>query len=546
METAQKLITDEPSTQVLADASSSPENTHAFVSARSDDKSKTQGSNDMIEPKKINNTAKAVVDSKAGVGNPYLANNTIGNMPLNPTIAMTAMAGQQFGFPGMMPFQRNYGVPGEFNGQQRMGENSGHPIFSGGQQVPLLQAMNSVGPAFATQTITDSNTFKVAPHQEKKGSSETGKYVQLDGKTWSFVDNNQVNDGGISATEVALAINNNKFPSFIAQTNGNVNTAGGSDSSQFASLPTNGGVHFAHSMGTQNHFQQQSMAHGNMNNNLINNQVKNRTFPAPIAGNVAIPSAGGSTPTGAQKGNNIKKAPASALPDFLLQKNATVTSNIEPNGSNNQGVQLIVAKTKTCDMIIMVERNGQPAFTHPIESYLSNNKQYMSSVLKIEKMSNLRDPNDPMQYYGVVAKNSTYFRRKLLFLHSIQGPQMQQLNTHANRERWCQHIITFWNSPEIQRLFKFPETCRYGGDVTPQDESTAQPLSHWMTIRDTMDFILQSFPDRYKSVADVLNEPSILPYYFSNNLIPQVLNYYARYGNDSSDGGQTILAPLDF
>lgn len=262
-------------------------------------------------------------------------------------------------------------------------------------------------------------------------------------------------------------------------------------------------------------------------------------LPAALGNVAAIPPA-----AGAAYQNN-----AQPLPDILKQKSVCRPASAATASTNGQGVQLIVAKTKNCDMVIVVERNGQPAFTYPLESYFGNNADFMRNDCKIDKMTNLRDAGDAMQYYGIQAKNTSFTRRKLVFVHAIQGEFQDQLNTHDNRERWCQHLARFWNSAEIQRLFKYPETCKYGGDLTPQDESTAQPISHWLTIRDTMDYILQSYPARYRTPVDVLREPTILPFYYSTDLIPQVHDYYATYAAPVLNGappGNGGGGPLDF
>jgi hypothetical protein len=237
--------------------------------------------------------------------------------------------------------------------------------------------------------------------------------------------------------------------------------------------------------------------------------------------------------------NNIRDA--ATLPDILLQKSVTTSTTTASSSGNGQGVQIISARTRNCDMIITIEKNGQPAFTWPVESHLSGHQDFMRTVLKIEKMANLRDPNDAGQYFGVQAKGSNFVKRKLVFVHAMQGQLQAQLNTPENRRRWCNHIIQFWNSADMQQLFKYPETCRYGGDITPQDESKCQPISHWLTIRDTMEYILQSYQARYTSVADILNElPSILPYYYSDDLIPLVRNYYASYSDTAAVNRDTL------
>ena len=228
------------------------------------------------------------------------------------------------------------------------------------------------------------------------------------------------------------------------------------------------------------------------------------------------------------------------LPDILRQKSVTTSTTTASSSANGQGVQLISARTRNCDMIITLEKNGQPAFTWPVESHLSAHQDFMRTVLKIEKMVNLRDPNDAGQYFGVQAKGSSFVKRKLVFVHAMQGDHQAEQNTPENRRRWCNHIMRFWNSAEMQQQFKYPETCRYGGDITPQDENNCQPISHWLTLRDTMDYILQSYQNRYSCVADVLNEqPSILPFYYSDDLIPMVHTYYAS-SSGATVGGDNI------
>ncbi len=116
-----------------------------------------------------------------------------------------------------------------------------------------------------------------------------------------------------------------------------------------------------------------------------------------------------------------------------------------------------------------------------------------------------------------------------------QPQNQQQQNTQANRELWANNNIAFWNHPNYQRMCKYPEPLSYGGDITPQDETRAQPLSQWLTIRDTMDYIVQSYPS-FNTISDVLQNQQYLPWYYSAALTPFVLTHFAPLNQANANG----------
>ena len=155
---------------------------------------------------------------------------------------------------------------------------------------------------------------------------------------------------------------------------------------------------------------------------------------------------------------------------------------------------------------------------------MQNNPEFARTTLKIDKITFLRSPSDPNRHMEIQAKGG-HMRRIITLVKTMSGHNFHRNNAH-NRKLWAQHIISFWNHPNTQRMFKYPEPLSFGSDITPMDETRSLPMSEYLTIRDTMDYIVQSY-SKFKSIADVLRDERYLPYYYSAAVIPAVHQHFA-------------------
>ncbi|CAB9509763.1 hypothetical protein SEMRO_404_G135920.1 [Seminavis robusta] len=220
---------------------------------------------------------------------------------------------------------------------------------------------------------------------------------------------------------------------------------------------------------------------------------------------------------------------------FLFNKTVAKTTSITHTGG--KGLQVSSAKARNHDMIMQLDKNGKAPFFTPAEQYLKQHGEYCQRVLKIDSIYSLRDPDNPFEHYGEVSQTG-YTRRIPVFVHAIPGKDAFRLNNHDNRQKWCNNFCKFWNAHETQGLFKYAETCRYSGDLTPQDETQAAPLSNWLTVRDTMDYILSVHSNQFKTISDVLRSPACLRVYFSDDLLPRIREHFASYvGNQQQRNG---------
>jgi hypothetical protein len=202
-------------------------------------------------------------------------------------------------------------------------------------------------------------------------------------------------------------------------------------------------------------------------------------------------------------------------------------------------VQVIVSKSRNNDMIVkIVKRNNQPCYTTHIETYLKNNPTFTKETLKVDKFTYLVDPGNIFSQFGSTNSNG-YTRRILVLVHTMYGPKQFANNNAANRARWANAFVSFYNDPGTQAEMRYPELACFGGDVTPQDENNCAPLSHWLTAQDTVDYITSIQPN-CSSFSDVLNNDDLMSIYFQPEDIPRVrarLNPNAQtpnHGNNNS------------
>ncbi|CAB9510846.1 hypothetical protein SEMRO_455_G146590.1 [Seminavis robusta] len=266
---------------------------------------------------------------------------------------------------------------------------------------------------------------------------------------------------------------------------------------------------------------------------IIGHQANPAVAIPPAAARPAIPAAGGVLLPPAPQ---IAPGPA-GLPQFLRQKTKADAGGASRTGAFTagyaRGVQFICAKTKSNDMICKIMKGDTGAYVYPLLQYLRDNTGFAKRVLHIDHVLNLRDPQEPHEHLEVMSRGG-YGRRTTCLLFVLDSDAQASANTAANRRAWVDALVRFWNHPNTQRLFRYAERAHWGADLTPHDESMAQPLSYWLTIRDTMDVIVDSYP-QFTSIGDVLRAPAVLPFYYSNALIPEVQTHFAPYNNPVPD-----------
>ncbi|CAB9503074.1 hypothetical protein SEMRO_155_G070430.1 [Seminavis robusta] len=229
-----------------------------------------------------------------------------------------------------------------------------------------------------------------------------------------------------------------------------------------------------------------------------------------------------------------------AIPQFLLQKGKPDIGSPPRAGTFTagyaRGVQFICSKTRSNDMICKIMKGDSGAYVYPVLNYLRENLGFAKRVLHVDHILHLRDPQEPHEHLEVMSRNG-YGRRTTCLLFILDSTGQANANTPQNRRAWVDSLVRFWNHPNTQRLFRYAERGHFRADLTPHDETAAQPLSHWLTIRDTMDVIVDSYP-QFTSIGDVLRAPLVLPFYYAQGLIPEVQAHFAPYNNppNNTDG----------
>jgi hypothetical protein len=214
-------------------------------------------------------------------------------------------------------------------------------------------------------------------------------------------------------------------------------------------------------------------------------------------------------------------------------------SSVATPGGSKQPVQVIVARTRSNDMVIKLVKRGGPCYTTHIETYLKNNPTFAKDDLKVDKFTCLVDPNNRFTQFGSPNSNG-YVRRILVLVHTMTGPHQFALNNAHNRARWANTIVKFYNEPSTQAEMRYAELAHFAGDVTPQDEDTCAPLSHWLTAQETVDYIVQTISS-CNDFSAALSNDHIMGLYFNQQDIPAVR---AQLSPDTQ-GSNRRLAPSD-
>jgi len=230
-------------------------------------------------------------------------------------------------------------------------------------------------------------------------------------------------------------------------------------------------------------------------------------------------------------GNSNTQSPNGLSPEaqqlLLTKKPAATRKGTAMSATtlgSNANVHVIVAKTKSNDMIIKVVKksggNNIPCYTAMVETYMKNNPTFTQDVLKVDRFTYLVDPNNLFAHFGSPTNNG-YTRKILVLLHTLYGPKQFQNNNAANRARWAGAFVTFYNDPGTQAEMRYPEQAAFAGDITPQDETNCAPLSYWLTAQETVDYIVSIQPD-CSTFSDVLSNNALMSLYFLPEDIPRV------------------------
>lgn len=165
----------------------------------------------------------------------------------------------------------------------------------------------------------------------------------------------------------------------------------------------------------------------------------------------------------------------------VLRKSVT-NSQSSPISANGQ-LQVFADATKSNDIILRLEMaNGQPPFVWHTWDKLIKDPDFTRTKLGIDQVHNRVSPSDPRTYKTYPVSGGRERQWVILVKIVRDGEE----NTAATRRRLAENFVHFYNHPDNQRQYKYAMRAYFAGDTTPQDASTAQPLSKWLTINDTM------------------------------------------------------------
>lgn len=187
-----------------------------------------------------------------------------------------------------------------------------------------------------------------------------------------------------------------------------------------------------------------------------------------------------------------------------------------------------VAKTKSGDMLLTIQGpNGSYPFTYSFEVWWDNHPKDVERLLHLSHHFHRRDPENP--HVPQQTMNNSGYRKYMPVYLNVVSLENVNKNTPANRKKFAQAFCHMYNSHNIQKLFTFENRARYVGDITPQDETKASPLSHFLTIEDTMRIAIGALPTETGlndlTPLQALDHPAI-DYYFGPEVIPIARTFY--------------------
>lgn len=238
------------------------------------------------------------------------------------------------------------------------------------------------------------------------------------------------------------------------------------------------------------------------------------------------------------------KSPGKSYKEKMVVKKDGTGVNASP--LSNNGVLVFVAKTKSGDMVMYLEKaNDTAPFVYLTVDYMMKHMPFTRDTLNVHYVMGRVDPHDPQRYRTqfVPTNSGSYERRWSVFVHICAGGQ-ESVNTAANRRRWAETFISFFNHPANQSKYTYPSDARFAGDVTPQDETNAPELSTYLTLRDTM-FVLQvalretedGSDDKASIRSCLANGAAMRDYYRPEHLDP-ARTYFARFAYQAGNNDE--------
>lgn len=182
-----------------------------------------------------------------------------------------------------------------------------------------------------------------------------------------------------------------------------------------------------------------------------------------------------------------KATPAKAYKKSSYRDPKTIDRINSPRKSSNK-IQVVVTKTKSGDMVMLLEKaNGSSPFVFLTMNYLKQHKEFMQNHLNINFIFNRCDQDNPHAYKTEIVTNEKgeNERHWNVLVHIVAGGD-EAMNTSANRRRWAETFVAFFNHPANQAKYSYPLEAHFTGDLTPQNENESPEFSHYLTIRDTM------------------------------------------------------------
>ena len=223
-------------------------------------------------------------------------------------------------------------------------------------------------------------------------------------------------------------------------------------------------------------------------------------------------------------------------PKCKICKIHSVISN--PGGTAAHKIK--VSATATGDLVTFAEHRSScsPVYIKPIIKRI-NDDQGLHEHFKIYKCFLHHSEEDSTQFWNEQAfygdsathnhtaspgspetnANTTWFWDILVCMP--EDPE-EYSNNADNRKVWGKNLATMFTTIGQSDEYTYKVRFTFGGNITPP--SNPPPLSHWLTIKDTMTIILDTYQDTFIMETDVFNNPDIALKYYLNDILPTAHN----------------------
>lgn len=193
---------------------------------------------------------------------------------------------------------------------------------------------------------------------------------------------------------------------------------------------------------------------------------------------------GGNAAAGDASSNAQQKLPPAKSYKKTKQQHSPSKSKSAVN-RNGSVIMVYTSATKSNDMVMTLEKsNHTPPFLYHTLRYFESHPDILSDTLKIHHVMKQADPAEP-NHYRIFYQENGNERFYTVFVHIFPAGHEAQ-NNAATRRAWANTFIHFFNHPNNQSRYTYPVEAVYAGDLTPQNQEESLPLSHYLTIRDTM------------------------------------------------------------